>query len=624
MNRTSDCYVWSRLGLLLLSFLVGVPVFAQQPEIFNGRPAMREEILVRLRSADSASLARAQNAAPFGRIHSLSPGLGLHLIRAPGNSVAGLMRAFANHPDVLYAEPNYLVQTAVTNPNDSLLASLWGIEKIQAPLAWDTSTGGASAVVGVVDTGVDYNHPDLAANMWRAPTAFSVTIQGVPVICPAGSYGFNAINFSCDPRDDHNHGTHVSGTIGATGNNGLGVVGVNWRAQMMGLKFMNANVTGTVSAAINAIEFAIQVKARFAGTATPVDVRVLSNSWSGNGFSQSLLDQINKANANDMLFVAAAGNSGGNNDQSPAYPAAFSTVAPNVIAVAATDASDTLASFSNYGPGSVQLGAPGVGIYSTLRGGGYANFSGTSMAAPHVAGAALLTLAACPSLRTPELKSAILANTDPLSGLAGVTTTGGRLNADRLVRSCLPPSSSLQATFLGVTGEDFVGPGTQSTANGVTDWHIQLAGLRAVPDRVEVTSASGGVWRGPGDNTGTWVVAAQYSGNSGHLWFEPWATAEFRVRVWYADGSTDAVNVTNAAVPGTLAATFLGVTGEDFVRETQPTPNGVGDWHIQLAGLRAVPVRVEVTSVSGGVWRGPGDTTGTWVVAAHYSGNSGH
>src|SRR5262249_49475765 len=253
-----------------------------------------------------------------------------------------------------------------------------------------------SAVVGVVDTGVDYTHPDLAGNVWSAPAAFSVTIEGSTINCPAGSHGFNAIRLTCDPLDDNNHGSHVSGTIGAAGNNAIGVAGVNWRAQIIGLKFLDASGSGSTADAVNAIEFAIQVKSRFAGTATPVNIRVLSNSWGGAGFSQSLLDEINKANANDMLFVAAAGNNSSNDDTTGFYPAAYSTQAPNVVAVAATDVGDALANFSNYGAATVQLGAPGVNIYSTVRGGGYSSLSGTSMATPHVTGAALLALSVCP------------------------------------------------------------------------------------------------------------------------------------------------------------------------------------------------------------------------------------
>jgi subtilisin family serine protease len=236
--------------------------------------------------------------------------------------------------------------------------------------------------------------------------------------------------------DDHRHGTHVSGTIGAVGNNGVGVVGVNWTASIMGLKFLNASGSGSTADAIKAIEFAIQAKAAFASTGG-ANVRVLSNSWSGGGFSQALLDEINLANANDMLFVAAAGNNGRSNDDSPVYPASYA--APNVLAVAASDNRDTLAAFSNYGF-SVPLAAPGVDILSTTLGSTYSFLSGTSMAAPHVSGAAALILSAC-DLDTAALKAAIVNNVEVVGALTGFVASNGRLDVDAALRSCAPPGA---------------------------------------------------------------------------------------------------------------------------------------------------------------------------------------
>ena len=602
-----------RTVLTLLVLTLATPAFAQRtPVTFNGRPAEPEEILIRLRGNDSGVMTRARAAAPFASIEPLSPGLALHLVRAPGNSLASLLQAFSNHPDVLYAEPNYIVK-ATTVPNDPFFASLWGMTKIDAPTAWDISTGGNSFVVGVVDSGVAYTHPDLAANIWSAPAAFTVTIQGNSVHCPAGSHGFNALVFSCDPLDDYDHGTHTSGTLGATGNNALGVAGVNWATKIMGLKFLNAGGTGPVSAAINAIEFAIQAKLSFAGTATPVNVRVLSNSWGGGGFSQGLLDEINKANSNEMLFVASAGNEASDNDITFSYPANYSTVAPNVIAVAATDFADGLASFSNYGAARVQLGAPGVGITSTVRN-GYLSASGTSMATPHVAGAAMLTLAACPSLTTSDLKNAILANVDPVPGLAGKTSTGGRLNVNRTIRSCAV-SSTLSATFLGIRGEDRVGQNGVLAPNGIPDWQIHVQGLRGTPARVRITSASG-IWEAPFNGV-NWVVATQYgTGGTGDFWFEPWGSVGFHVKVFYADGTADETDAVGS-IPSGLTASFLGVTGQDRVGQNGAlAPNGIPDWQIHVQGLAGTPARVRITSASG-IWEAPFNGV-NWVVATQY------
>lgn len=229
--------------------------------------------------------------------------------------------------------------------------------------------------------------------------------------CPAGTHGYNAITRTCDARDDHYHGTHVSGTIGAIGNNALGVVGVNWTVSVMGLKFLNSAGSGTTADAIVAIDFA--VNAKIAG----INVRVLSNSWGGGPYEPALFDEINRANTNDILFVAAAGNAASNNDVTPSYPASYNT--PNMVAAA--DNRDGLASFSNYGPTSVHLGAPGVDVLSTTPGSAYSYLSGTSMATPHVSGAAALVLSR-QSLNTAQLKSALLNNVDRIPSLAGTTS----------------------------------------------------------------------------------------------------------------------------------------------------------------------------------------------------------
>ena len=253
---------------------------------------------------------------------------------------------------------------------------------IRAPLAWDTATGSADVTVGVVDTGVDYTHPDLAANVWTAPHAFNVTIGDETMTCPGGAHGYNAIRGTFNPMDDNDHGTHVSGTIGAVGNNGTGVVGVNWTASIMGLKFLNSRGSGSTADAIDAIEFAVQAK--LAGTA---NVRVLSNSWGGGNSTLAMREEIQRAYENDILFVCSAGNSGAGpvvNYYLPTYNVL------NLLAVAASNEDDYLAGFSNYGYWSIHLAAPGVNVLSTVRKNGYASYSGTSMAVPHVSGTAAL------------------------------------------------------------------------------------------------------------------------------------------------------------------------------------------------------------------------------------------
>ncbi len=389
-------------------------------------------------SGQTVAIANSVGAA-FGR----GFGAGTHEFKVSSGKVASTMVALKRNPAVRYAEPDYLVHSILV-PNDPSYGQLWGLNNtgqnvngttgtpgadIKAESAWNTTTGTASVVVGVVDTGIDYTHPDLAANVWSNPGG----ING----CPAGTHGFNALTLSCDPLDNNNHGSHTSGTVGAVGNNGVGVVGVNWTTSLMGLKFLNARGSGTTSGAISAIDWAVTAKQ--AG----VNVRALNNSWGGGGFSQALLDEINKAGANDLLFVAAAGNSASNNDTAPFYPCSYG--AANEICVAATDQADNLAFFSNFGANSVDLGAPGTNILSTIIGGSYAYFNGTSMATPHVTGSGALILAAC-AQSTATLKATILNNVDPLASLSGLVRTGGRLNVGKAVSSCATPDFALSAS----------------------------------------------------------------------------------------------------------------------------------------------------------------------------------
>ena len=433
--------------VLLFGLVVTVTAHAQNipAEFYKGQEAAANEVLVKFQAVSLTSILQAEAAENVDRVAGIG-GMGVLRFHSSSKNVATLIGELSARPDVQYVEPNYIVR-AIATPNDPYFSQLWGLHNtgqtilgqpgkpgadISAVEAWDISTGSRANVVAVVDTGIDYTHPDLAANVWSAPRTFIVNIGGLPIVCPAGSHGFNAITNLCDPLDDNGHGTHVSGTIGAVGNNGVGVVGVNWTASIMGAKFLTASGLGLASDAINAIEFTIQAKAAFAATGE-ANVRVLSNSWGGGGFSQALLDEINQANANDMLFVAAAGNGSSNNDLSPFYPASYK--APNVVAVAATDNTDALASFSDFGATSVHLGAPGVNIFSTRPFANYSYESGTSMATPHVSGSAVLILSRC-SLNTANLKAVVLDNVDPVPSLTGMTVTGGRLNVNKAIRAC--------------------------------------------------------------------------------------------------------------------------------------------------------------------------------------------
>ena len=343
-------------------------------------------------------------------------------------------------PEVEYAEPNYDIELDAIEaplppirPTDPRFDEQWALANsgqrggkqgadISAMHAWLTTTGSDKVVVAVLDSGVDYTHEDLAPNMWKRPAGIPA-YQDDELGTIDDEDGFNAIDNSSDPMDENGHGTHCAGIIGAEGGNNIGITGVNWKIRIMPLKFMNAGGYGTTKDAIEAINYVIDRKK--AG----VNVRVISASWGGTQRSRALEEVIQEAWKNDILFVAAAGNSTVNNDRSPHYPSSY----PNVLSVAALDRNDALARFSNYGVKSVAIAAPGVDILSTWLGNEYKEASGTSMATPVVSGVAALIVAENPRVSVEQLKKRVLASADPIVALNGKVTTGGRINAAKAV-----------------------------------------------------------------------------------------------------------------------------------------------------------------------------------------------
>ncbi len=344
--------------------------------------------------------------------------------------------------------PNFELRMSAT-PNDSGYDGLWGMRGtfgIDAPNAWDISTGSEEVVVAVIDTGVDYTHPDLAANMW----VNSAEIPGNNLDDDGNGikddiHGARFVSSpNGNPMDDNSHGSHVAGTIGAVGNNALGVVGVNWRVKIMALKFLSSSGSGTLSGAIQAINYVVLMKDR------GVNVRVVNNSWGGGSYSQALRDAISRANDAGIVFTAAAGNESNDNDLSPSYPAGYDV--PNVVSVAAIDADGNIAGFSNYGASSVDIAAPGVDILSTTPGATYATYSGTSMATPHVSGALALLFATEPSLSAGQAITRLYEAGITLGTLSGVVRTGRTLNVNRMVRNQTadvppPPSTPAACTY---------------------------------------------------------------------------------------------------------------------------------------------------------------------------------
>lgn len=331
--------------------------------------------------------------------------------------------------EVEYAEPNYRVY-ALERPNDPEYDRLWGLNNtgqtggsndadIDAEEAWDREKGNSAVIVGVIDTGIDYNHEDLRANIWRNPGEIpNNNIDDDNNGYVDDYYGWDFYYNNKDPFDDNRHGTHVAGTIGAVGNNARGVVGVNWNVSLMALKFLNAEGEGSTSDAIEAIVYAVDMGAH-----------ILNNSWGGGGFSKALEDAIIYARDRGVLFIAAAGNDSKNTDLDPNYPSNYEV--ENVISTAASTDKDRLAAFSNYGETTVDLAAPGEFIYSTVPNERYASLSGTSMATPHVAGAAALIWAHyLPQSNWQNVKFRLFGAVDYLFNLQNKVLLDGRLNVN--------------------------------------------------------------------------------------------------------------------------------------------------------------------------------------------------
>jgi hypothetical protein len=428
----------------------------------KGPAAVPGELIVGFEPGTSQSAQRAALARAGGQREEAFPGIRAALVSVAPSDTDEAMKLLEGDPRVRYVEPNHVVSIAAT-PDDPSFNQLWGLHNtgqtggtpdadIDAPEAWDVSTGSSSVVVGVTDTGVDFSHPELAAQQWvnegencdsTDPNNTGCAERTDGVDNDANGYvddwrGWDWVNGDNNPFDDHRHGTHVAGTIGAAGSNGVGVAGVNWNVKVMALKFLNAQGSGTTADAVAATMYAARMGAQ-----------VSSNSWGGGPFDQSLLDAIEFGASRGMLFVAAAGNDGRNNDATPTYPSNYDSEA--IVSVAATDHNDALAFFSNYGAKSVDLAAPGVNILSTTPGGTYESLSGTSMATPHVSGVAALLRARYPGASLYGLKALLLRSVDQVASVAGKTTTGGRLNAFTAV-SC----DNAPKVWLGTPGNGFV------------------------------------------------------------------------------------------------------------------------------------------------------------------------
>lgn len=444
------------LGLgLALSAMAGAPALAKQkiqktPDHVNG------EFIVKLRDSDSKTaqasvftgLLKALGSGSVLSVNSFQTDKSMHVVKlAKDSDLDAAMARLKAEPAVQYVEPNYVIRAFDDGaPNDADFSKLWGMSNngqadssgqvgkagsdINVLPLWKKGiVGSRNVLVAVIDTGIDWNHPDLKENIYTNPGEIDgdgIDNDGNGFIDDV--HGWNFAGKNNNSKDDHGHGSHCSGTIGGMGNNGVGVAGVNWEVTLLPVKFLDASGSGSLQGAIESINYARMMKAN-----------IMSNSWGGGGFSQTLMDAIVATRDAGIIFVAAAGNESNNNDASPTYPATYEV--ENIISVAATDNKDGIASFSNYGTRSVHVAAPGVRVFSTVKDGGYDTYSGTSMATPHVSGIAALLLSVNPTWTFSEIKARLIATSDPVAALRKKVMAKGRVNTFNALNNVVPPSN---------------------------------------------------------------------------------------------------------------------------------------------------------------------------------------
>lgn len=372
---------------------------------------------------------------------------------ASDQDTAAFLDAANKNPSIAYAEPNYIMRAYgkrdgdEVTPNNPDFEKLWGLKNsgqkdsqgtdgvagadISAAKAWKITKGSKDIVVAVIDTGVDYTHEKLKDNIFANKAECEKENDGIDndgngFVDDCRGWNF-AMTSSNNPMDDNDHGTHVSGTIGAKGDDGKTIVGVNWNVSVLPVKFLTGEGSGTLEDAVKSIQYATIMK-----------VNIMSNSWGGGGFTQSMYDAIVEAKNKGILFVAAAGNDAENADSAPHYPAGYDV--ENVLAVAASTNRDTLASFSTYGKRSVHIAAPGHNILSSIPGNKYDTFSGTSMATPHVSGAAALLWSTDKSLTAVQIKERLMKSRDFVPSLSRKVASSGRLNVYNAIMGIYPPS----------------------------------------------------------------------------------------------------------------------------------------------------------------------------------------
>jgi subtilisin family serine protease len=515
--------------------------------------------------------AMGQNA--LGVLERVSLGRGLGVEQA--------IQRLKNRPGIVSAEPNWkLSATAVSNdPYYTTSSRLWGMYGDEAPVAsgpfgttnqfgsqaekaWDAGfIGSKSVVVGIVDEGIDINHPDLEDNIWVNPfetAGDGIDNDGNGYVDDINGWDFYSNDNTVYDGAGDDHGTHVAGTVGGVGGNGVGVAGVSWNVTMISTKFLGVD-GGFTSGAIKAIDYLTDLKTRHG-----INIVASSNSWGGGGYSSALHSAIIRGAKAGILFVGAAGNNASNNDATANYPSNYSTLQGTstttaasyeaVIAVAALTSTGGLASFSNYGANSVDIAAPGEGINSTLPGGGYGAYSGTSMATPHVTGAVALYAAAYPNATAAQARQAILGSARPTASLAGLTATGGRLDVAAALNAAPP---------VGIT---ISGGSVVEGNSGTVQLAFTVSLSASAADVVTVNYATGG---------GTATAGGDYVAQSGPLSFAPGETSKTILVDVIGDTafeSNETFNVTLSGASANARVQTASATGTITNDDVQPPP----------------------------------------------------
>ena len=495
---------WLRQWLFACCILLILPLSLQAAPRGNARQRAtlvrtgryaRDHVIVKYKGLVAHSAQKSLEAQVGGTVTRRFRSSGAVLLKLKkGRDADTVIGQLKNNPNVEYVERDHYLSIHRTIPNDPDFESQWGLENvgqmlgtddadIDAPEAWDIETGSSDVIVAVIDTGVDYDHDDLRANMWVNPNeiadngvdddnnGFVDDVYGVAILNGVGDG---------DPWDDHGHGTHVAGIIGAVGNNNRGVTGVCWTVRIMALKFLDASGYGLESDAAACIDYAVAHGAK-----------ITNNSYGGPDHSETLLQAIQNASAAGVLYCTSSGNEGLDLDVTPSYPASYDVA--NVISIASTGGSDNISYFSNYGRNSVHVGAPGESIWSTYTGNEYQLLDGTSMACPFVAGIAALVLSHEPTLSMADLRERVVWTGDRTFDLQETTITGLRVNAYNALMGVYSVRINTQSPLPDATVDT-----AYSTLMDATGFHPPYIWTWSAPQYVEQEVANGFTWSGVG------------------------------------------------------------------------------------------------------------------------------